>query len=82
MLSGVIWLESRSPCLLRFGPIGWNIAYEWMASDFAVSMEQLAMYIEKQSDVPYQTMTYIVAEVPPAAETEVATRDRVKRRLS
>jgi dynein heavy chain len=47
----------------KFGPIGWNIAYEWMASDFAVSMEQLAMYIEKQSEVPYQTMTYIVAEV-------------------
>merc|ERR1719146_11438 len=47
----------------KFGPIGWNIAYEWMASDFAVSMEQFAMYIEKQSEVPYQTMTYIVAEV-------------------
>merc|ERR1719359_253175 len=47
----------------KFGPIGWNIAYEWMASDFAVSMEQLAMYLDKQSHVPYQTMTYLVAEV-------------------
>jgi len=47
----------------KFGPIGWNIAYEWMASDFQVSMEQLALYLDSQPVVPYQTLNYLVAEV-------------------
>lgn len=47
----------------KFGPIGWNISYEWMDSDFQVSREQLAMYLESQPGVPWTTLNYIIAEV-------------------
>jgi dynein heavy chain len=47
----------------KFGPIGWNIPYEWMESDLIVSMEQLRMYLESQAHIPYQTFVYLVAEV-------------------
>merc|ERR1719160_1739169 len=47
----------------KFGPVGWNIAYEWMDSDFNVSVEQLAMYLDQQPGVPYATLRYLVAEV-------------------
>jgi len=47
----------------QFGPIGWNIAYEWMDSDFQVSREQVRMYLESQPDVPFTTLRYIIAEV-------------------
>jgi dynein heavy chain len=47
----------------KFGPVGWNIGYEWMDSDFNVSMEQLLMYLDSQPGVPYGTLRYIVAEV-------------------
>ena len=30
----------------KFGPIGWNIAYEWMESDFKASIEQLDMHLQ------------------------------------
>jgi dynein heavy chain len=47
----------------KFGPVGWNIGYEWMDSDFNVSMEQLLLYLDSQPGVPYGTLRYIVAEV-------------------
>ncbi|KAF4737082.1 hypothetical protein FOZ63_019834, partial [Perkinsus olseni] len=47
----------------KFGPIGWNIPYEWMDSDFQVSTEQLDMYLNEQPGVPLKTLSYLVAEV-------------------
>jgi dynein heavy chain len=47
----------------KFGPIGWNVPYEWMESDFQVSREQVALYLESQEGVPWQTLNYIIAEV-------------------
>lgn len=47
----------------KFGPIGWNVPYEWMDSDFQVSREQVAMYLESQPGVPWVTLNYIIAEV-------------------
>ena len=32
----------------KFGAIGWNIAYEWMNSDFIISQAQLRMYLDEQ----------------------------------
>lgn len=46
----------------RFGSIGWNVPYEWMESDFQVSREQVAMYLESQPGVPWVTLKYIIAE--------------------
>lgn len=47
----------------KYGPIGWNVPYEWMDSDFQVSREQVHMYLESQSGVPWETLNYIIAEV-------------------
>merc|ERR1719158_1320333 len=47
----------------KFGPIGWNIPYEWMDSDFQVSREQVNMYLTSQPGVPWVTLNYIIAEV-------------------
>jgi len=47
----------------KFGPIGWNVPYEWMDSDFQVSREQVQMYLESQPGVPWVTLNYIIAEV-------------------
>jgi len=47
----------------KFGPIGWNIPYEWMDSDFQVSREQVRMYLVAQPEIPWATLLYIIAEV-------------------
>jgi dynein heavy chain len=31
----------------KFGPIGWNIPYEWMNSDFETCQSQLRMYLDE-----------------------------------
>merc|ERR1719506_3138840 len=47
----------------KFGPIGWNIAYEWMTSDVQVSQQQINMYLNQQPGFPCATLNYLVAEV-------------------
>jgi dynein heavy chain len=47
----------------KFGPVGWNIPYEWMNSDLVVCIRQLRMYLNEQSNVPWQTLREIIGEV-------------------
>jgi dynein heavy chain len=47
----------------KFGAIGWNIAYEWMNSDFVMSKAQVKMFLDQQPDVPYTALNYLVAEI-------------------
>jgi len=47
----------------KFGPIGWNIQYEWMDSDREVSIEQVGMYLASQEGIPFETLNYCVAKV-------------------
>lgn len=47
----------------KFGPIGWNIPYEWMDSDFQVSREQVKLYLISQDQVPWVTLQYLIAPV-------------------
>jgi dynein heavy chain len=47
----------------RFGPIGWNIPYEWMNSDLIVSKMQLKLYLDETDHVPYQTLRELIGEV-------------------
>ena len=46
----------------KYGAIGWNIAYEWMTSDFETSKRQLKMYLDEQDVVPYQALNYLTSE--------------------
>eukprot|EP00960_Hanusia_phi_P050219 760078-Hanusia_phi.AAC.2 len=47
----------------KYGPIGWNIRYEWNQSDILTAMANLRMYLEEQSAVPYETLRYVIGEV-------------------
>jgi len=47
----------------KFGPIGWNIAYQWMNSDFTTSQSQLLINLDEQPDVPFKALNYIVSVV-------------------
>jgi dynein heavy chain len=47
----------------KYGAIGWNIAYEWMNSDFNTSELNLMMYLDQQPEVPYTALNYLIAKV-------------------
>jgi dynein heavy chain len=46
----------------KYGPIGWNIPYEWMNSDFETSKTQFMLFLNEQELVPYQALNYVIAE--------------------
>lgn len=47
---------------LKFGPLGWNVQYQFSLPDFVISVRQLQMFLnEFQDDVPLK----VSSQVPP-----------------
>jgi len=47
----------------KFGPIGWNVAYEFTNEDFGVCRRQLKMLLEEYNDIPYKVLNFLGAEI-------------------
>ena len=47
----------------KFGPIGWNIKYDFTNEDLKVSRMQLKNFLEEYDEVPYKVLNYLVAEI-------------------
>lgn len=45
----------------KFGPLGWNIPYEWNQSDFLASLKSLSTYISDEGEqVPWNALNYMI----------------------
>ena len=47
----------------KFGPIGWNIAYEFTNEDLMVCKRQLKMLLDEYNEVPYKVIKFLGAEI-------------------
>jgi dynein heavy chain len=50
----------------KFGRVGWNVAYDFNESDFAISFKLLNLYMQKSFDreepTPWETLRYLIGE--------------------
>ena len=47
----------------KFGPIGWNIPYQFTVEDLQVSQSQLEIILGEYKEVPYKVLNFICAEI-------------------
>lgn len=47
----------------KFGPIGWNIPYEFTNEDLIVCRKQLRMLLDEYDEIPYKVLKFLGAEI-------------------
>ncbi|GBG29459.1 Dynein heavy chain 1, axonemal [Hondaea fermentalgiana] len=47
----------------KFGPLGWNIRYEFNDSDLETSRETLRRFLDEQATVPWDALLYVTGQI-------------------
>lgn len=47
----------------KFGPLGWNVQYEFNDSDLETSFTMLRNFLQEQEDVPWDAMHYVTGAI-------------------
>jgi len=47
----------------KYGPIGWNVKYDFTNEDWTVCKKQLKIFLEQYEGIPFQVLDYLIGDI-------------------
>ena len=63
MIFGLCFFHAQVQERRKFGPLGWNIRYEFNDSDLETSLTMLPLLLEDQEDIPWEALLFVIGQI-------------------